>query len=305
MFKERQGIKQSQPLVTGELRSTSYWEDARRRFLRDRFALTGGVIVLLVVVVTLGAPWFAPYDPLKQFMEGLTERGMPIPANAQFPLGTDDLGRDLLSRLIWGGRISILVGVLANIVSIGVALLLGGSAGYFGGWFDTLVMRSVDVILSVPSLLLMIALATVLPPGAFTVVLVISIFGWAYPSRVFRSQVLSIRQRPFIEAARSIGAKESRVLLLHVLPQLLPTVIVYFTIRVPAAILTEAGLSFLGLGISPPTPSWGNIILSGSRMYRTAPWIVIDPGLCIMLTVLGFNLLGDGLRDALDPRERR
>jgi ABC-type dipeptide/oligopeptide/nickel transport system permease subunit len=273
--------------------------------LRDRFALAGGVVVLLLVAISIAAPWIAPYDPLEQIPEGLTDRGMPVSSNSQFLLGTDGLGRDLLSRLIWGGRISIAVGVFANVISISIALMLGGMAGYLGGWADMVVMRAVDIALSLPSFLLMIALATVLPPSLGTVIFVISIFAWAYPSRVFRGQVLSIRQQPFVEAARCVGAKESRTFLLHVVPQLLPILVVYFTIRVPAAILTEAGLSFLGLGVPPPTPSWGNIIQEGTKMYRTAPWIVLYPGLCIMITVLSFNLLGDGLRDALDPRERR
>ena len=287
------------------LKQRGYWGDAWHRFLRDKFALGGGIIVLLLIAVSVGAPWISPYDPLEQLPEGLTSRGMPISGNSQFFLGTDVLGRDLLSRLIWGGRISVTVGVFANVISIGIALMLGGVAGYLGGWVDMLVMRAIDIALSLPSFLLMIALATVFPPSVGTVVLVISIFAWAYPSRVFRGKVISIRQAPFIEAARCVGATQWRILFVHVLPQLLPTLIIYFTIRVPSAILTEAGLSFLGLGIAPPTPSWGNLILEGSKMYRSAPWIVLYSGLCIMLTVLSFNLLGDGLRDALDPRERR
>lgn len=286
-------------------RPRRYWEDAWHRFLRDRFALTGGAIVLLLIVIALAAPWIAPYDPLEQFPTGLTDRGMPVSRNSEFLLGTDGLGRDLLSRLIWGGRISIAVGVFANLISISIALVVGGAAGYLAGWVDMVVMRAVDIALSLPSFLLMIALATVLSPSLGTVIFVISIFAWAYPSRVFRGQVLSVRHQPFVEAARCVGARESRTFFLHVVPQLLPILIVYFTIRVPAAILTEAGLSFLGLGVPPPTPSWGNIIQEGTTMYRTAPWIVLYPGLCIMITVLSFNLLGDGLRDALDPRERR
>jgi ABC-type dipeptide/oligopeptide/nickel transport system permease subunit len=305
MTKEQPIALDQKPEDERSLRQRSYWEDAWHRFSRDRFALFGGVIVLMLIAISIGAPLVSPYDPLKQFPEGLTQRGMPVSGSSQFLLGTDVLGRDLLSRLIWGGRISITVGVFANVFSIGIALILGGVAGYFGGWLDMLVMRAVDIALSLPSFLLMIALATVLPPSVGTVVLVISIFAWAYPSRVFRGQVLSIRQKAFIEAAHCVGASEFRIFFLHVVPQLLPTLIVYFTIRVPSAILTEAGLSFLGLGVAPPTPSWGNLIQEGSKMYRSAPWIVLYPGLCIMLTVLSFNLLGDGLRDALDPRERR
>lgn len=286
-------------------RQRSYWGDAWVSLSRDRAALAGGVLVLLMVLLSIGAQWFAPYDPLRQFSEGLTARGAPIAPNSQFLLGTDNIGRDLLSRLIWGGRISLTVSLLANILSILVAIVVGGAAGFVRGPLDTLVMRLVDIALSFPTLVLQIALSTVLPPSIWTVVFVISIFAWAYPARVFRGQILAIRERAFIESARSIGARELRIFTRHVMPQLLPTVVVYFTIRVPSVILTEATLSFLGLGVPPPTPSWGNMILGGAQLYRQAPWVILFPGLCIMAAVLSFNLLGDGLRDALDPRERR
>jgi peptide/nickel transport system permease protein len=256
-------------------------------------------------IVTLGAPIFAPYDPIKQFSEGLTLLGAPIPPNAQFPLGTDNIGRDMLSRLIWGGRISLTVSIFANLSSVFIAIAIGGLAGYLRGATDTVIMRIVDIALSFPTLILQIALATVLPPSITTVIIVISLFHWAYPTRIFRGQVLSIRERPFVEAARSTGAGEIRIFLRHILPQLLPTIVVYFTLRIPSAIITEASLSFLGLGVPPPIPSWGNMILSGYQLYRQAPWVALFPGLSIMLAVLSFNLLGDGLRDALDPRERR
>ncbi len=283
----------------------SYAGDALRRFQRDKLALAGIAAVLILSVITLGAPVFAPYDPLKQFSEGLTQLGAPIPPNARFLLGTDSIGRDLLSRLIWGGQISLTVSIVANLASLVIAVILGGAAGYMRGIADSVAMRFVDIALSFPTLILQIAIATVLPPSILTVIIVISIFAWAYPARVFRGQVLAIRERPFVEAARSTGASELRIFLRHVLPQLLPTIVVYFTIRVPSAILTEASLSFLGLGVPPPAPSWGNMILGGYQLYRQAPWVVLFPGLCLMIAVLAFNLLGDGLRDALDPRERR
>ncbi|MBI4789236.1 MAG: ABC transporter permease [Chloroflexi bacterium] len=298
-------LRESSPVPQMALRQRSYWGDAWAMLLRDRVALVGGVLVLVMFVLSAGADFLAPYDPLKQFPEGLTARGAPIAPNSQFLLGTDNIGRDILSRLIWGGRISLTVSFVANIFSIGLAIVVGGAAGFLRGGIDTLVMRSVDIALSLPTLVLQIALSTVLPPSIGTVILVISIFAWAYPARVFRGQVLAIRERAFVESARSIGASELRIFVRHVLPQLLPTVVVYFTIRVPTAILTEASLSFLGLGVPPPTPSWGNMILGGSQLYRQAPWFFIFPGLCIMAAVLSFNLLGDGLRDALDPRERR
>jgi ABC-type dipeptide/oligopeptide/nickel transport system permease subunit len=291
-----------------ETRQLSHWELAWGRFRRDRFALGGGVMVLVLFALAIGAPWVSPHDPLTQFPDGLTgDFGVPVsPGNvAKFPLGTDSLGRDFLSRLISGGRISLTVALLANVTSISIAIVLGGLAGFFGGWLDTTIMRLVDLFLSFPALLLQIALATVLPPSLFTVVIVITIFGWVYPARIFRGQVLSLREYAFVEAARAVGAGHLRIFFRHILPQLWPTIIVFATLRIPAAILTEAGLSFIGLGVRPPTPSWGNLIQEGFRFYRSAPWLVLYPGLAIMLAVLGFNLLGDGLRDALDPRQHR
>ncbi len=288
-----------------EVEFRSHWGYAWSRFRRDRFALLGGVIALILVVSALAAPLVAPFDPIEQFAEGLTgDFAIPrAPGSDQFILGTDSLGRDFLSRLIWGGRISITVAVAANIVSITIAVILGGIAGYLGGWSDSVIMRTVDLALGFPALLLQIALATVLPPSLWTVIIVITVFGWVYPTRIFRGQILSLRERPFVEAARALGAGRIRIFAKHLLPHLLPTIIVFSTLRIPTAILTEAGLSFLGLGVRPPTPSWGNLILEGTRFYRTAPWLVLFPGFLIMFTILSFNLLGDGLRDAFDPRE--
>jgi peptide/nickel transport system permease protein len=289
----------------GQVKFRSHWDYAWNRFRRDRFALVGGVMAVILIVVAITAPLIAPFDPLTQFPDGLTgEFAVPRPPGSdQFIFGTDSLGRDFLSRMIWGGRISITVAVAANVVSITIAVILGGIAGYIGGWADTAIMRTVDLALGFPTLLLQIALATILPPSLWTVIVVITIFGWVYPTRIFRGQILSMRQRPFVEAARALGASKLRIFVKHLLPHLLPTIIVFSTLRIPTAILTEAGLSFLGLGVRPPTPSWGNLILEGTRFYRSAPWLVLYPGFLIMLTILSFNLLGDGLRDALDPRE--
>ena len=293
--------------AAAQLEPRSHWQIAWSHFLRDRFAVSGGVFVLILFAIAAAAPAIAPFNPLTQFADGLTgEFGVPIPpGQSRFALGTDTLGRDFLSRLLWGGRISLVIAVFSNVAAIGVALLLGGLAGFMGGWVDTALMRLIDLVLSFPTLILQIALATVLPPSLLTVIIVISIFSWAYPARIFRGQILSLRERPFIEAARALGASEISILFKHIIPQLWPTVIVFATLRVPAAILTEAGLSFVGLGVRPPTPSWGSLILEGFRYYRSASWLILFPGLAIMLAVLTFNLLGDGLRDALDPRERQ
>jgi peptide/nickel transport system permease protein len=261
----------------------THWQHAWRHFRRDRFAVGAGVVVILLFIIAGLAPWVSPHNPLTQFADGLSgDFGEPIaPGQSErYMLGTDTLGRDFFSRLLWGGRISLVIALAANL------------------------MRLIDLVLSFPSLILQIALATVLPPSLTTVIIVITIFAWAYPARIFRGQILSLRERPFVEASRALGAGQFSILFRHIIPQLWPTVIVFATLRVPAAILTEAGLSFVGLGVRPPTPSWGNLILEGFRYYRSAPWLILYPGLAIMLTVLAFNLLGDGLRDALDPREQ-
>ncbi|HEX6387693.1 MAG TPA: ABC transporter permease [Anaerolineae bacterium] len=299
------GREETSALPGRQVEFRSHWDYAWNRFLKDRFALYGGILAFILVLIAVGAPLFAPADPMYQFPEGLSgDFSQPLPpGSGSFPLGTDSLGRDFLSRLIWGGRISLTVAVAANVISITVAVILGGIAGFLGGWADTAIMRSVDLALGFPALLLQIALATVLPPSLLTVIIVITIFGWVYPTRIFRGQILSLRERPFVEAAQALGASKIRIFIKHLLPHLLPTIIVFATLRVPTAILTEAGLSFLGLGVRPPTPSWGNLILEGTRFYRSAPWLVLLPGFLIMLTILSFNLLGDGLRDALDPRE--
>jgi len=284
----------------------SHWEFAWSRLRRDRFALAGGMGVMVLFILAATAPYLPLNNPLTQHPDGLQGQfAVPIPpGESRFVLGTDPLGRDFLSRLVWGGRISLTVALLANVTSISLAILVGAIAGYVGGWLDTVIMRFVDLFLSFPALLLQIALATVLPPSLLTVVLVITLFGWVFPARIFRGQVLSLRERDFVEAARAVGASELRIFFTHVVPQLWPTVIVFATLRVPAAILTEAGLSFVGLGVRPPAPSWGNLILEGFRYFRSAPWLIILPGLAIILAVMSFNLLGDGLRDALDPREQ-
>jgi ABC-type dipeptide/oligopeptide/nickel transport system permease subunit len=265
-------------------------------------------MVILLFFVALAAPLLAPHDPLEQHPDGLMgDFGEPIPpfGEPKFPLGTDSLGRDVLSRLIWGARISLTVALFSTVTSLFIAVVLGIVAGFFHGIADTIIMRLVDIFLSFPALLLQIALATVLPPSLATVIIVITVFGWVYPTRIFRGQVLAVRENLFIVAAHSIGTSERRIMFRHILPQLWPTIIVIATLRIPAAILTEAGLSFIGLGVRPPTPSWGNMILEGFRFYRSAAWLVFLPGLAIMVAVLSFNLLGDGLRDALDPRQER
>lgn len=285
--------------------AASWWSDVWRRFRRQKLPLAAAILLLVLVLLALLAPAIAPYDPTQQFRrEGLTAVGEPLPPNSRFLLGTDGLGRDLLSRLLWGGRISLSIGISASAIVIATALVIGGLAGFVGGKVDFLLMRLVDLMISIPQLFVMLLLVVVLQPGAWVVVLVVSLFGWPYPSRVFRSQLLSLKEADFVLAARCLGVPEGRVFGRHLLPHLLPLVTVYFALSMPGAIFAEASLSFLGLGVPPPTPSWGAMIQEGVEYYRAAPWLVLFPGLAITLTVVSFNLVATGLREAMDPTQK-
>jgi peptide/nickel transport system permease protein len=285
--------------------AVSWWGDVWRRFWRQKLSLVAAIVLIAMALLALTAPIIAPYDPTEQFRrEGLTAVGEPLPPNARFWLGTDGLGRDLLSRLLWGGRISLAIGVSATAIVMATALVVGGAAGFAGAKPDFLLMRLVDLMISIPQLFVMLLLVVVLQPGAWVVVLVVSLFGWPYPSRVFRSQILSLKEADFVLAARSVGAPERRIFVRHVLPHLLPLVTVYFALSMPGVIFAEASLSFLGLGVPPPTPSWGSMIQDGLEYYRAAPWLVLYPGLAITLTVVSFNLVASGLREAMDPAQK-
>lgn len=294
----REEIRQARPAV-------SWWGDVWRRFRRQRLSLAAAVLLLVLGFLALTAPAIAPYDPTEQFRrDGLTMLGEPLGPNPRFLLGTDGLGRDLLSRLLWGGRISLAIGVSATAIVMATALIVGGAAGFAGSKTDFLLMRLVDLMISVPQLFVMLLLVVVLQPGAWVVVLVVSLFGWPYPARVFRSQILTLKEADFVLAARSLGVPERRIFLRHVMPHLLPLVTVYAALSMPGVIFAEASLSFLGLGVPPPTPSWGSMIQDGLEYYRAAPWLVLYPGLAITLTVVSFNLVASGLREAMDPAQR-
>ena len=283
----------------------SLWGDAWRRLKQDRAAIMGGVVVLLLVAMVVFAPLLAPHDPAKGYSEGLSDYGEPLPANKTFPLGTDHLGRDVLSRLIWGARISLLIGIVSNLLAVLIAVPVGAIAAYMGGWVEIVLMRFTDVVMAFPMLLLAIALAAVLEPGLGTVIIVIAFVYWSYLARIIYSKVLSVKNIEFVMAARAVGVPSFRILAVHILPHLMSECLVYATLGVAQTVLTEASMSYLGIGVRPPTPSWGSMIAEGQTYYRAAPWLILYPGLALMLTVLAFNLLGDGLRDALDPRTRR
>jgi peptide/nickel transport system permease protein len=273
--------------------------DTWQRFRRNRLALVGLVVVALLVVAAAGAPWLAPADPAKQSL--IEKRARP---SEKFLLGADEFGRDILSRIIYGSRVALLVGLLSVAIALGLGLALGCLAGFAGGWIDVVIMRGVEILLAFPYLLLAIAVVSALGPGVLNTTIAVGIWGTPTVTRLVRGAVLAAGDSEYVRAAKALGATPARVLVRHVLRNILPTVIVYSTLFMANAILVEAALSFLGLGVPPPTPSWGLMVSSGRDFLLVAPHIATIPGLAIMVAVLGFNLLGDGLRDALDPRLR-
>ena len=278
--------------------------EAWKRFRKDKAALFGAAVIAVVVTAAVLAPWITPYDPHEQFFDGLTLEGAPLPPNERFWLGTDLLGRDAYTRLVYGARTSLIIGIAANAVAVLIGTLLGTVAGYAGGWVGTAIMRFTDLMMAFPALLLAIALAAILKPSLWIVALVIALVNWVQTARVIYTQTRALVEREFIEAARALGAAWPRILLVHVLPHLMPHILVWGTLGIAVTVLLEATLSFLGIGVQPPTPSWGGIIFESQSYFLTAPWLVFFPGVSILLLALSFNLVGDGLRDALDPTQR-
>ena len=273
--------------------------DAWSRFRRNRLALVGLIIVGALLVAAAGAPWLAPADPAKQSL--IEKRAKP---GGKFLLGADEFGRDILSRVIYGSRVALVVGLLSVALALALGLTLGCLAGFAGGWVDALVMRATEILLAFPYLLLAIAVVSALGTGVLNTTIAVGIWGTPAVIRIVRSAVLSARETEYVRAAWALGASTLQVLVRHVLRNILPTVVVYSTLFMANAILVEAALSFLGLGVQPPTPSWGLMVSTGRDLLLVAPHVATIPGLAIMVAVLGFNLLGDGLRDALDPRLR-
>ena len=273
--------------------------DAWQRFRRNRLALIGLLIVGALLLSAMGAPWLAPADPAKQSL--IEKRARP---GGKFLLGADEFGRDILSRVIYGSRVALAVGLLSVAIALLFGLTLGCLAGFAGGWVDALVMRATEVLLAFPYLLLAIAVVSALGTGVLNTTIAVGIWGTPAVIRIVRGAVLSARETEYVRAARALGASTSQVLMRHVLRNILPTVVVYSTLFMANAILVEAALSFLGLGVQPPTPSWGLMVSTGRDLLLIAPHVATIPGIAIMVAVLGFNLLGDGLRDALDPRLR-
>ncbi len=275
-----------------------------RRLVKRPLALIGLVIVAVVVAGAILAPWLTGYDPNEQMFDGLTLEGAPLPPNASFWLGTDLLGRDLLTRILFGARTSLIIGIVANGVALLIGTLVGVTAGYFRGWIGSALMRFTDLMMAFPALLLAICLAAVLQPSLWIVAMVIALVNWVQTARVIYTETSSLAEREFIDAERTIGASAPRILFRHILPHLLPTIIVWGTLGISTTVLLEATLSYLGIGVQPPTASWGNIIFENQTYFQAAPWLVFFPGAAILALALAFNLIGDALRDILDPTQR-
>ena len=284
----------------------SPWLLGWQRLRRDRVAMISLVVIVLIVLMAILAPLattLTGHPPNEQYRQnGLTPDGLPKGPTSQFWLGTDDLGRDILVRIAFGARVSLLVGVVSTVIAVVIGVVVGLTAGFFGGIVDTILARLVDVALTMPFLLVAIALVSITGPSLTITILVIGFFSWASVARIVRGQVLSMREREFVEAARSLGASDPRIMFVDILPNVLAPIIVYTTLLIPVVIVTEAALSYLGLGLPPPTADWGGMISDGQQYYTTAWWFIIFPGIALLLTTLAFNLFGDGVRDAFDPR---
>lgn len=292
---------QQQPL--SELlapRPRSLWRDAWQTLLGNRFALAGGALVLLLILIAAAAPLVAPYDPVTQDYDHLLEG-----PSLSHPMGTDNFGRDILSRIIYGGRISLTVGFVGTGMGVLIGVIIGILSGFYGGLIDGFFMRLLDIQLAFPGLLLAITIVAVLGVGTINVIIAIGIFSIPVFARVLRGSIMALKESDFVLAAHAVGVGDRRLMFVHLLPNAVAPVIVIATLRLGTAILTAASLSFLGLGIRPPSPEWGAMLSDGRQFIQNAPWVAIFPGVAILLIVLALNLFGDGLRDAIDPKMRQ
>ena len=276
-------------------------KDALRRMIRaNKLSLVSLIVIFLLILFSILAPWLTPYGEADMdLMHRLS------PPSAEHLLGTDEAGRDVLTRLLYGSRVSLMVGIVPTLLSMVIGAVLGVTAGYLGGAGDSIIMRLADIVLAFPSMLLAMVIMYTLGDGLFNVFLTLTLMNWGTVARIARAETLKLKTIDYVEAARSIGMSKGRIIMRHILPNCIPTLIVLFTLNVPSAILTESALSFLGLGIQPPSASWGLMVNTGRQYLFNAPWLSFAPSGAIMLAVLSFNFLGDGLRDAIDPRLRR
>lgn len=268
--------------------------------LSNPLALVGFVIISLMLLLALAAPWLAPFDP-----NAIDVKAILLPPSNTHWMGTDGLGRDVFSRMLYGARISLLVGIVAVGIATAIGIVLGAIAGYYRGWCDVVIMRLVDVMLSIPTFFLILAVIAFLNPSIWNIMIVIGLTSWMGVTRLVRAEFLSLHGREFVLASRTLGARDHRLIFRHLLPNSLTPIIVSFVLGVASAVLVESGLSFLGLGVQAPQASWGNILTDGKEYIQFAWWLSLFPGFAILITVLGYNLLGEGLRDALDPRSAR
>lgn len=291
---------QEMTLAEAEPARRSEASQAWRRFRANKMALTGLALIILLIAMAIFADAFAPYNPIDDIFRGM--RG--VGPSREHPLGFDHLGRDLLSRVIYGTRVALIVGLASSGLAVLIGVAIGAISGYFGGWIDTVLSRIVDTLMAFPVLALLIVLAALLGPSLTTTVIVIGITGWARFARVVRADVMSLKEEDFVMAARATGVKDARIIWRHILPNVLGPVIVLASLGIGSIIILESALSFLGLGVRPPTPSWGGTLADGRAFITRYPHIAIFPGIMIVITVLAFNFIGDGLRDALDPRQK-
>jgi len=275
---------------------SDFWE----RFRMNRMALAGSVLVLLLFVISFLAPWISPYDP-----EAIDLKLVLAEPSRSHLFGTDQLGRDVLARMIWGAQISLKVGFVATGIAVLIGIVLGALAGYYGRWVDTAIMRFVDIMLCFPSFFLILAVIAFMEPSIFNIMAVIGFTSWMGITRLVRAEFLSLKERDFVLAVKAMGAGAPRIIFGHILPNAMAPVLVAATLGIASAVLTESALSFLGIGVQPPTPSWGNMLTQGQSVLGIAWWLSFFPGMAILVTVLGYNLLGEGIRDAIDPRLRQ
>lgn len=272
---------------------TLFWH----RFKKNRLAVIGGIIVLMLFTIAVLAPFIAPYNP-----DAINVKHVLEPPSLAHPFGTDDLGRDILSRVIYGSRISLAVGFVAVGIATLIGIIFGALSGYYGGWIDTIVMRFVDIMLAIPTFFLILAVIAMLEPSIWNIMIVIGVTSWMGVSRLVRAEFLSLKEREFVLAARALGASDFRIIFKHILPNAMSPVLISAVLGIAGAVLVESALSFLGIGVQPPTASWGNILTIGKDNIEIAWWISVFPGLAIFVTVLAYNLLGEGVRDSIDPR---
>jgi peptide/nickel transport system permease protein len=278
---------------------SSLRSDFYERFCRNKMAVAGSVIVIALFATAILAPWIAPYEPTDINLKLIL--APPSPAH---PFGTDQLGRDVLSRMIWGSRISLMVGFVSTGIAVLIGMVLGAVSGYYGKWIDTIIMRFVDIMLCFPTFFLILAVIAFLEPSIWNIMIIIGLTGWMGVTRLVRADFITLKERDFVQAARAIGAGDFRIIFIHILPNAMASLLVAATLGIAGAILTESALSFLGIGVQPPMASWGNILTDGKDNIDIAWWLSLFPGLAIFLTVLSYNLLGEGIRDSLDPRLR-